>query len=179
MNTQNNEPDIQMLYHALLAHFPGHVYWKNREGIYLGCNEQQAKSLGLASSCEILGKSDRDLPWKKDDANRMRENDARVIQTGQAEILEETAYFNGQESPVLSQKIPLRNSQHETVGLLGLSIDISERKKAEALLQEAKNVAETLSQRKSDFMAVASHELRIPLSGILGLIDFLIRKKIK
>ena len=44
----------------LLKRLPAHVFWKNKEGIYLGCNDAFAKSLGLSSAEEVIGKSDYD-----------------------------------------------------------------------------------------------------------------------
>ena len=40
---------------------PGHIYWKDLQFRYLGCNSQQAMSLGLRTPQEIVGKTDYDL----------------------------------------------------------------------------------------------------------------------
>ena len=45
---------------------PGHVYWKDINGKYLGCNKQQAKALCLESPSDIIGKTDHDLAWSAD-----------------------------------------------------------------------------------------------------------------
>lgn len=157
----------------IIANMPGHVYWKDKNGVYLGCNNRQAESLGLKFGSEIVGKTDFELPWAKNIAQRFRENDIRIMQTGKIEIIEEQAQVNGQEIIVLSQKTPLWNNQNEVVGILGISFDITDRKKLEMDLIEAKEKAEIASLAKTEFVANMSHDIRTPLTGIIGMSEAL------
>ncbi|BCS87640.1 ATP-binding protein [Pseudodesulfovibrio sediminis] len=59
----------------------------------------------------------------------------------------------------------------------GISVDITERKRANEALEEAKEKAEQLSSMKSNFLSMVSHELRTPLTSILGFTK-LIRKNV-
>jgi PAS domain S-box-containing protein len=52
--------------------------------------------------------------------------------------------------------------------LYGIGIDVTARKQAETVLQEAKEAAESANQVKDQFLATLSHELRTPLNAILG-----------
>ncbi|MBF0615092.1 MAG: PAS domain S-box protein [Magnetococcales bacterium] len=58
--------------------------------------------------------------------------------------------------------------------LIGMGLDISERKSMENALHQAKEAAESASRVKSDFLATMSHEIRTPMNVVIGMGDVLI-----
>jgi two-component system, OmpR family, aerobic respiration control sensor histidine kinase ArcB len=114
-----------------LEQFPGHVYWKNTEGVCLGCNSNNWKDFGLKSLNDFIGKTDYEL-FPKEQADKIRQADLEVINTGQPKIFEEEAVtYNGNVKLYLSHKVPLRNFQNQIIGILGISFDITDARKKE------------------------------------------------
>lgn len=156
---------------AILSLLPTHVYWKDKHGVYLGCNDLQAKSLGANSSAEIIGKTDYELS-SKILADKYRITDERIMRTGVSETAEEPALYNGKQAIFLSQKCPFLDSHNNVIGIIGVSLDITDRKKAEEL-QIKHEAAEKAVQFANMIAGSVAHELRTPLASIKAQIELL------
>ncbi len=150
---------------TLIAKIPSSVYWMNRHGIYLGCNDNMAKLFHLKNREEIIGQTYEDL-YDPKSAAAYRKADTEVMETGRSITLEEPLYYpDGHQEVYLSSKVPLLNDKKEVIGILGISTDITERK----ALEEKLRVTQT---RESRFKAIAAlgsmvaHEMRTPLASL-------------
>lgn len=167
---------------SIISNLPDHVYWKDANGTVLGCNDQQAKSVGLKSADELIGRTFYEikslLHWDDEILENIRQNDLEVMRTGKTmSVEEEVVWADGVPRTFLSKKSPLKDEHGNSIGILGLSIDITERKAMENKLIEAKRMAEESNRAKSDFIANISHDLRTPLHTVLGSAELLKLKK--
>ncbi|WP_143549553.1 PAS domain-containing protein, partial [Rickettsiella grylli] len=140
----------------ILAKAPGHIYWKDNKGIYQGSNDAQAIFLGYKTGKDLIGKTDFDLPWKKQ-AIYLKKIDEHVLETQKEySIEEEVTSYDGKKAFFLSRKIPLYEpNTQKVIGIIGISLDITASKQAELAKQQ--------------FMMNMAHDLRTPLAGIIGI----------
>jgi two-component system, OmpR family, aerobic respiration control sensor histidine kinase ArcB len=152
----------------VLMLIPGNVYWKDKEGHYLGCNAQQLHVARIKSLDEIIGKTDEDL-YSKEIADRIMKTDREIIEKRQEKTLEEIGVDSrGEETVYLTKKSPLYDEFGQVVGLVGIGVDITDKKKAEQATILAKEAAEAASHAKTEFLENMRHDIRTPLSGIIG-----------
>ncbi|RYE72021.1 MAG: PAS domain S-box protein, partial [Oxalobacteraceae bacterium] len=82
---------------------------------------------------------------------------------------------DGSRLPVLLTVTPIHDDAGTLLGLLGIGVDISQRKRDDALLHESIQRAEQASLAKSQFVANMSHEIRTPMNAMLGMLELLQR----
>ena len=68
---------------CILNSIPLSIFWKDRDSVYLGCNETFAKGAGCPAE-EVVGKSDFALSWSREDSEAYRADDREVMASGQA-----------------------------------------------------------------------------------------------
>ena len=148
--TESRLKESENMLRQVLNTIPTRVFWKNMDGVYLGCNYNFAQDAGFGSEKDIIGKSDYQMPWKTEAAS-YRHDDKLVINNGIPRLkFEETQTTpNGDQIWLRTNKIPLRNIDEKIIGILGSYDDISEEKKKEMLVLESESrlaVAQHIAQ---------------------------------
>ncbi|MBY0339459.1 MAG: PAS domain-containing protein [Acetobacteraceae bacterium] len=154
--TEAERDRVAALLAAVMESVPGVVYAKDREGRILVANRGTAELIGRPPEA-FLGRTDAEFLDDPAEAAAVMANDRRIMENGEAEqVEEEVRLADGTPAVWLSTKAPLRDREGHVVGLVGSSVDITARKRAERQLRE---LNETLEQRVAEAVAARAAAL--------------------
>ena len=171
-NVLDNEKEFLL---QIIENTPQLLYWKDRNFVYRGCNTHSAEMVGFKSASDLIGKSDGDFDWDDERVSRLRKEDKLIIEKGISIEVEDEIPFEDDKKIFLTSKTPVRSPSGDIIGVLGISADITQLKQLEQALKSAKEAAEEANKSKTEFIANMSHDIRTPLTGVIGLSKMLER----
>jgi len=172
---------------TILDAIPVPVFYKDSQGVYLGCNTAFAQFLGMPKEA-VVGRTAFDVA-PRDLARRYHDADLDLMAKGKRQIYEaEVVHVDGSRRQIMFHKAPFFSAGGSLLGLVGAMLDITDRKRAEEellhtnrQLEEATGRANDMAARaelasaaKSDFLANMSHEIRTPMNGVIGITGLLL-----
>lgn len=188
----------QKLQQEIIDNIPSFVFWKDRNSVYLGGNKRFKEAAGLKQGESIVGKTDFDLAWKKEESEFFVETDRRVMEADNAEynIIEPQLQNDGSETWLETTKIPIKDSSNNVIGILGIFQDVTKSKNSEdeidALITTLKEQNHKLQVTMNDLIRTQSqlihsekmatlgqliagiaHEINTPLASIKASIEIM------
>jgi len=168
---------------------PQFVFWKDRYSVYIGCNDNFARYAGFDNREEVVGKTDYDMPWSKEEADFFIKIDKEVMSDAKSQLdfEERQTLKNGDKRWLKTSKVPLFDENKVVIGIIGWYIDITEYKmmeieideKNKALLEynlqleKSKKALELANYDLEKFTYAASHDLKTPIRTIVSFAQLL------
>lgn len=148
---------------TLIDTIPNPIFYKDTRERFLGCNRAFELRLGLTRDL-IVGKTSQDLfPGElADDYHFM---DAALLENPGEQVHETSLrYADGAIHDVIINKGVFFNTEGVVAGLVGVTIDITERKRAEAALQRAHDGLEQRVEQRTKELAKANEDLKVEIA---------------
>jgi PAS domain S-box-containing protein len=143
------------LFKNLMDNLPVAVYFKDREGRLIRVCKEYEKF-----HPDAIGKTDFDL-YPEEAAREAAEEEKRIIETGEAIVNREgRTIFEGSEHYWLTTKAPVYDEEGKVMGIVGITTDITERKRMEEALRASEEKYRSLVESSGDSIYMLSKDLR-------------------
>jgi diguanylate cyclase (GGDEF)-like protein/PAS domain S-box-containing protein len=138
------------LLHAFLEHVPDGIYFKDCSSRFVRISRSLAARFGLSNPADAINKTDFDM-FSLEHAQQAFSDEQGIIASGLpiVEKEEKETWPDGRETWVLSTKLPLFDKEGNIIGTMGISRDITERKRVEQELQEYRVRLEDLVAKRT------------------------------
>tara|TARA_Y200000002_G_scaffold41315_1_gene30041 strand:+ start:6325 stop:7827 length:1503 start_codon:yes stop_codon:yes gene_type:complete len=165
------------LLQTIVNNLPQYIFWKDSNSKFLGCNQSFALSAKKNSPADIVGSTDREMPWRNS-AEKYIRDDVKVIKNGNPILGFEEWHTakDGEKRIVKVDKIPYKLNDSDT-GLIGIYIDNTENYRLKKNFEKANSERNFSQKVLSDFILNMQHDIRTPLAGIIGLSEIILSLK--
>ncbi|MDJ1167975.1 PAS domain S-box protein [Roseofilum sp. BLCC_M154] len=166
------QSESEKFLHLAINHIPEPILWKDRNSVFLGCNQYFAQFAGLNSPSEVIGKTDYDLPWQREQTEKYRADDRRIMEadTPELKFIETIEQQDGKNHWVETNKIPLHDQTGKVVGILCTFLDVTERVVAEQKLQKLNQDLEQEVRDRTQKLQATQARLQRLADNLPGLI---------
>ncbi len=138
-------------------------------GEFIEVNPAMVDLLGYRNKEDLLSKKVSDMYYKPNGRQRVIRKLRKYGSVKHEELVLKKK--NGDQILVSLTAVAVRDETGKVIHFDGVLEDITQRKRAENDLCEAKEMAEAANKAKSEFLANMSHEIRTPMNGVIGMTE--------
>ncbi len=166
MKSEEKLKQERNLFHTIIDNIPDPIYVKDLDGRKILLNKAEADLLGVASIDAAIGKTDEDF-YPVEIAEKTRLEDKRILDLKTPMIHEEGRLITrtGEELWFEGNKIPFFDENGEVLGIVGISHNITNRKKAEKEIQESEEKLGKLLHLQNLLTQLATEFINIPVEN--------------
>jgi len=144
------------------------IYWQSIDGTILGYNDGMRRYFQCDGN-ELVGKKACEIV-SKDEASRINAIDREIVNTGIAKIYEENVVYDGKHATYITHKKPIRDKDGKIVGLVGVSINITELKIAKEKNKKLEN-QKIISEERNRITKILSNSIAHEIGNLLATIN--------
>ncbi|MBU0641147.1 MAG: PAS domain S-box protein [Planctomycetes bacterium] len=151
----------QKLLQLLMDNVPDNIYFKDRKSRFTRVNRALAEFYEVARPEDVVGKTDADF-YPPELAEEFRADEQRILQSGFSIIEKVEPALREDNDPrwYSTTKVPLRDTDGTIVGLVGISRDITRRRRAEEAVRRARDELELRVKERTERLTAANQRLR-------------------
>lgn len=169
---RKNLADNKFLFEELLANTSDLIYFKDSDSRFIKASGQLARRLGASSVHELIGKTDFDF-FSEEHAQQAFDDEKKIMETRKPIVgmIEKETFPDGRVLWSSTSKFPLIDKHKNVIGTVGISRDITARKKAEDELKASKKKLQHSLKEKEILLAEVHHRVKNNLAVISGMLD--------
>ena len=182
--SEENSRHNQALLQKILDTTQAAIFWKDAERRFIGVNKSFLEYYGFASENLLRGKNDEEMGWHSD-PDPYKNDELRVLLGETTTRVPGMCFCKGENRHIVASKSPLIENG-KIIGLVGSFEDVTgEVQLRNAVvelnlrLQSALEKERQANHAKSDFLLRMSHDMRTPLTTIIGFADLELKKRLK
>ncbi|MFA7571062.1 MAG: PAS domain-containing sensor histidine kinase [Sulfurimonadaceae bacterium] len=160
--------EAKALLENIINNAPVRIFWKDKNGLYLGANKLLLEDIGVKDISTLLGKNDKSLHIQETSEYMQEDQYVMKFKIKKLNYIETLTDKEGNRKILNTSKVPLLNKNGEVIGIIGVFQDITQHVEIENQIkkQEALILQQSKFASMGEMIANIAHQWRQPLSII-------------